>query len=101
MICGIPLWAYAAIFFFLGATIAGLALGHMNSLLQFAPEERRPIYIGFFNTVVGPTLFLSALGGLIIQVFSFGFLYILLLLISAVSVLLSLSLRSSGETDAL
>jgi MFS family permease len=101
MICGIPLWAYAAIFFFLGATIAGLDLGHMNYLLQFAPEERRPIYIGFFNTVVGPTLFLSAVGGLIIQVFSFGFLYILLLLISAVSVLLSLSLRSSGETDAL
>jgi hypothetical protein len=98
MIFGIPLWAYTSIFFFLGATIAGLDLGHMNYLLQFAPEERRPIYVGFFNTVVGPTLLLSALGGVIIQVSSFGFLYVLLLLISVVSILLSLSLKTRTES---
>lgn len=98
MIFGIPLWAYASIFFFLGATIAGLDLGHMNYLLQIAPEERRPIYVGFFNTVVGPTLFLSAVGGVIIQVFSFGFLYVLLLLISVMSIFLSLSLKNQIES---
>jgi len=97
MAIGIPLWAYVSIFFFLGATIAGLDLGYMNYLLQFAPEERRPIYVGFFNTVVGPTLFLSAVGGVIIQVFSFGFLYLLLLLISVVSIFLSLSLKKRIE----
>jgi MFS family permease len=94
---GIPLWAYASTFFFLGATVAGLDLGYMNYLLQFAPEERRPIYVGFFNTVVGPTFFLSALGGVIIQVFSFRLLYALLLLISVVSIFLSLSLKNRIE----
>lgn len=93
MALGIPLWAYGAIFFFLGATISGLDLGYMNYLLQIAPEERRPIYVGFLNTVVGPTIFLSAVGGLIIQVFSFTVLYVLLFLASLLSIFLSLSLR--------
>jgi MFS family permease len=96
---GIPLWAYGAIFFFLGATISGLDLGYMNYLLQIAPEERRPIYVGFMNTVVGPTLFLSAVGGLIIQLSSFAFLYILLLLISLLSICLSVSLEKTREPN--
>ena len=93
---GIPLWAYGAIFFFLGATISGLDLGYMNYLLQIAPEEKRPIYVGFLNTVVGPTLFLSAAGGLIIQLSSFAFLYLLMLAISLGAVFLSLSLKKAN-----
>ena len=91
----IPVWLYGSIFFFLGATISGLDMGYTNYLLEIAPEERRPIYVGFLNTIVGPTIFLSAVGGLIIQVSSFAFLYSLVLLISIVSIFLSLSL---GET---
>lgn len=100
MALGIPFWAYASIFFFLGATIAGLDLGYMNYLLQIAPEQRRPIYVGFLNTVVGPTLFLSAVGGLIVQIFSFGVLYVLLLLISFFSLFLSLSLEKAKSSRA-
>jgi len=98
MLIQIPLWAYGSIFFFLGATISGVDLGYTNYLLQIAPEERRPIYVGFLNTVVGPTIFLSAVGGLIIQVFSFAFLYVLLFLISILSVFLSLSLNRTKES---
>jgi MFS family permease len=95
---GIPVWAYSAIFFFLGATISGLDLGYMNYLLQIAPEEKRPIYVGFLNTVVGPTLFLSAAGGLIIQLSSFAFLYLLMLAISFVAVFLSFSLKKANRS---
>jgi MFS family permease len=91
----IPLALYGSIFFFLGATIAGLDMGYTNYLLEIAPEEERPIYVGFLNTIVGPTIFLSAVGGLIIQLSSFTFLYSLVLLVSIVSIFLSLSL---GET---
>lgn len=93
MVLGTPLWGYGSIFFFLGATISGADIGYTNYLLQIAPEERRPIYVGFLNTVVGPTIFLSAVGGLIIQVFSFTCLYVLLFFVSLVSVYLSLSLK--------
>ena len=97
MVLGIPLSAYGAIFFFLGATISGLDLGHTNYLLQIAPEEKRPIYVGFLNTVVGPTLLLSAVGGLIVQLFSFALLYLLLLAVSVLSILLSFSLSNGDE----
>jgi MFS family permease len=94
---GIPLWLYAIIFFFLGATISGLDLGYLNYLLEIAPEEKRPIYLGFFNTVVGPTTFLSAIGGLIIQITSFAFLYVLLLALSVLAIFLSFSLENEKQ----
>jgi Na+/melibiose symporter-like transporter len=87
-----PIYIYSAIFFFLGATMSGMDMGYTNHLLEIAPEEKRPIYVGFLNTIVGPTIFLSALGGLIIQVSSFAFLYSLVFLVSIGSILLSLSL---------
>ncbi len=94
----IPVWLYGSIFFFLGATISGLDMGYTNYLLEIAPEDRRPIYVGFFNTIVGPTIFLSAVGGLIIQITSFAFLYSLVFLISLISIFLSLSLREAEKT---
>jgi MFS family permease len=93
----IPIYVYGAIFFFLGATMSGMDMGYTNYLLEIAPEEKRPIYVGFLNTIVGPTIFLSAVGGLFIQVFSFAFLYSLVFLVSIVSICLSLSLIEAKE----
>lgn len=88
----IPIYVYGAIFFFLGATMSGMDMGYTNYLLEIAPEEKRPIYVGFLNTIVGPTIFLSAVGGLIIQVSSFAVLYSLVFLVSIGSIFFSLSL---------
>jgi MFS family permease len=74
------------IFFFLGSTGAGLGLGATNYLLEFAPEEDRPIYIGFMHTLVGPTVFLSVIGGVVLQLTSFAFLYILVLLMAILGI---------------
>jgi MFS family permease len=93
----IPIYVYGAIFFFLGATMSGMDMGYTNYLLEIAPEEKRPIYVGFLNTIVGPTIFLSAVGGLFIQVFSFAFLYSLVFLISIGSIFFSLSLTETKE----
>lgn len=96
----IPIYVYGAIFFFLGATMSGMDMGYTNYLLEIAPEEKRPIYVGFLNTIVGPTIFLSALGGLIIQVSSFAFLYSLVFLISLVSIFLPLSLGTQRPLNS-
>jgi MFS family permease len=93
----IPIYVYGAIFFFLGATMSGMDMGYTNYLLEIAPEEKRPIYVGFLNTIVGPTIFLSAVGGLIIQVFSFAVLYSLVFLVSIGSIFFSLSLTETKE----
>jgi MFS family permease len=95
----IPIYLYSAIFFFLGATMSGMDMGYTNFLLEIAPDEKRPIYVGFLNTIVAPTIFLSAVGGIFIQVFSFTFLYSLVFLISIVSIFLSLSLGRHPTAD--
>jgi len=88
----LPLFTFYFIFFFLGSTNAGLGLGAINYLLAFAPEEDRPIYIGFIHTLVGPTVFLSVIGGLILQLTSFSFLYILVLLTAMLGICFSFKL---------
>jgi MFS family permease len=88
----LPVKLFCLIFFFLGSTNAGLSLGATNYLLELAPEEDRPIYIGFMHTSVGPTVFLSVIGGLILQLTSFPFLYILVLLIAILGIYYSCQL---------
>lgn len=82
----LPLPLFCLIFFFLGSTSAGLGLGAINYLLEFAPEEDRPIYIGFMHTPVSPTVFLSVIGGVVLQLTSFAFLYILVLLMAILGI---------------
>ena len=83
----LPLGSFFLIFFFMGATNSGAIIGGTNYLLEISPEKERPIYIGFMNSLVGPTVFLSAVGGLIIQLTSFTLLYLILLITAILAVL--------------
>ena len=85
----LPVGLYALAFFFLGATNSGLFVGFFNYLLEIAPEEKRPLYVGFIHTVIFPTYFLSVLGGIIIQLTNFRVLFALTLFLALVSVYLS------------
>jgi len=46
-----------------------------NFLLELAPEEERPLYLGFSNTLMGVAVLLSGLGGLLVDGFGFGALF--------------------------
>jgi len=85
----LPLVLYALAFFFLGATNSGVFIGFFNYLLEIAPEEKRPLYVGFIHTIIFPTYFLSTLGGMIIQLTDFRILFTLTLFLALVSVYLS------------
>ncbi|HVP36932.1 MAG TPA: MFS transporter [Terriglobales bacterium] len=89
----LPIFFYSLIFFFLGAINTGLNIGYMNYLLEISPEPERPIYVGLLHTLTAPTVFLSAVGGIIIQVSSFTFLYVLVLLISFAAIYISTKLK--------
>jgi len=93
---GLPLESFFCIFFFLGATNSGTIIGGTNYLLEISPEKERPIYIGFMNSLVGPTIFLSAVGGLVIQVTSFTLLYLILLITGIFAVVQASRLIHSG-----
>ncbi|HXF49499.1 MAG TPA: MFS transporter [Verrucomicrobiae bacterium] len=72
-------YLFALIFFALGATNSGLAVGYLNHLLKIAPESSRTLYIGLLHTLLFPILFFPGLGGVILQnlsylaLFSFAF----------------------------
>jgi MFS family permease len=89
----LPIFLYSSIFFFLGAITSGLNIGYMNYLLEISPEAERPIYVGIMHTLTAPSVFLSAVGGIIIQLTSFSFLYILTLLVSFGGIFISTKLR--------
>jgi MFS family permease len=93
----LPLEWFFFIFFFLGATHSGTIIGGTNYLLEISTEKERPIYIGFMNSLVGPTIFLSGVGGLIIQLSSFTLLYFIVLVAAMVAVFQSLRLISMGS----
>jgi MFS family permease len=60
-------YAFAAVFVLLNIFQMGLMIGHHNYLLDIAPAEDRPLYIGFANTLTGLTMLVSAVGGLIVD----------------------------------
>ncbi len=83
---------FSLVFFFLGATRSGLNIGYTNYLLEIAPPQERPTYVGFMNTLISPTIFFSALGGLIIDLSSFVFLFCLVGALCLLSFILSFGL---------
>jgi len=81
------------IFFLLGVTIQGIWLGLPNALLDISPEEKRPTYVGFMNTMTAPVLFLPIIGGLLIDYISFNILFIFSLLASIIAFYFAMKLN--------
>jgi MFS family permease len=67
---------FGTVFFFVGFAMSGLRLGHSNYMLDLAPEEERPAYLGFMNTFIAPVLMLSAVGGVVVEMTSYETLFI-------------------------
>ncbi len=60
-------YAFVPVFALLGLFRTGLFIGGINFLLDLAPVNERPVYIGFTNTLVGIIVFASATGGIIVD----------------------------------
>jgi len=60
-------WGYGLVFFGFNAAMSSMMTGWMPYVLELAPDEQRPIYIGLTNTLNGVTTVFSTLGGLILQ----------------------------------
>lgn len=88
------------IFFLLGVTTQGTWLGFPNALLDIAPEEKRPTYVGFMNTMIAPVLFLPAIGGILIDYLSFTMLFTISFAASIVAVFFSFKYGSAQRAYA-
>ncbi|MDI6809163.1 MAG: MFS transporter [Candidatus Eisenbacteria bacterium] len=96
----LPLQVFAMSFFLLGATASGLWVGFMNYLLEIAPDDHRPLYLGFLNTLIALTLFLPLLGGSILEISSYQFLFSLIFGLGLLSVFLAYRLYRSKTVVA-
>ncbi|MGM0552527.1 MAG: MFS transporter [Pseudomonadota bacterium] len=60
-------WVYAALFFLLGVSHAGVRLGRKTYLVDMATQETRAAFTAVSNTVIGVLLLVGGLFGLIAQ----------------------------------
>jgi MFS family permease len=67
--------AYPLVYFLFGATNSSWMIGTLNYLLEIAPKERRPLYMGLYNTLAGVLVPASFLGGVLLQVTSYPVLF--------------------------
>jgi len=81
------------LFVLIGFSTNGGSIGFTNYLLEIAPEQLRPTYIALRGTLMGLTLFLPILGGLLIDAASYQATFLTTLGVSIIGVLLSIALR--------
>ncbi|MDF1512704.1 MAG: MFS transporter [Anaerolineae bacterium] len=60
-------WAYGLVFLVSNASMASYMPGWTGFMLDWAPEDKRPLYVGLTNTLSGITAIFSTVGGLILQ----------------------------------
>lgn len=70
-------WAFTLVFVASGASSAASGIASSGYLLDVAPPAQRPLYLGFTNTIFGISIFMSSLGGLIVEWSGFATLMIL------------------------
>jgi MFS family permease len=79
-------------FLLLGIYSAGDGVSGLNMILEFAPPEERPTYIGLTNTLLAPMLVLAPLaGGWLATVVGYHGLFVVTMLIASVGGLLMMA----------
>ena len=84
---------FVSVFILSGAHQTAAFIGSANYLLELAPADKRAIYIGFTNTIIGLAIFTSPLGGAIVDWLGFEPLFTFSLVCSLIAVLFALGLE--------
>ena len=90
-------YAFALVFVFLSIFQMGLMMGYHNYLLDIAPAEDRPLYIGFANTVMGLMMLVSSVAGVIVDLAGLTVLFWVAVAFYGGAVLLASTLREPRE----
>ena len=62
---GMALAAFAVLFFLVGALVNGMTIGYLGYLMEISPNDERPAYSAYFNTLASPAALLPLLGAAI------------------------------------
>ncbi len=73
-------FVFGLVFFFNGAALSGTSLGYINYLLEICNDDDRVLSMGLIHSFIAPAIFFSALGGLLIELFTIKILFIVTLI---------------------
>lgn len=62
---------FVAVFALLGAAGNGATIAQLGYLMEVSPDDRRPAYSGYFNTLIAPTTLLPTLAAALAQATSY------------------------------
>ena len=92
-------FAVVALTFLLNGFVrAGRFIANHTYLLEVAPRERRPLYIGFMNSMTFPFMLSPILGGAIVSLFGYRTLFIIGGLSAIVGWIISIKLSEPRHT---
>ncbi len=86
-------YAYPLVYTFFGIIQTAWLIGPLNAILEIAPEEQRPVYVGLYNTLAGLLVPASFLGGVLLRATSYSVLFVITAACVAAGLLVSLGLR--------
>lgn len=86
---------YPLVYFCYGITNNTWMMGMFNYLLEIAPEDRRPLFVGLYNTLGGVLVPVSFLGGVLLRLTSYPALFAVTALGVAGGLWMSLQLRDT------
>ncbi len=89
--------AYPLVFVALGAYQSSTMLGFYNYLLEIAPDDVRPSYIGLGNTITGVLTVAPTVGGWLLEGTSYTTLFVITAGLTSVGFLAALRLRPASR----
>ncbi len=79
-------YLYCLVFLLNGAIWGGMWMGFTNYVLEIAPAQIRPLFLGLQSTLAAPTVLMPLLGGWMLGVLPFQALFLLVAVTGVVSV---------------
>jgi MFS family permease len=93
-------WAYALVFVFSGAYMAGAMIARTGYMLDVTPPAQRSLYMGFGNTLLGVVRFAAMASGLIADWAGFTVLMIVSACFYGLTLLLSFAMIEPRASES-
>jgi MFS family permease len=95
----LPLILIASTFFVNGFIRSGRLISNITYLLEFAPEEKRPLYLGFMNSFTSPFMLTPAVGGFLILLFGIRAMFVVSLVFAVINIYISTLLEEPRDNN--
>ncbi len=81
---GASLFEFAALFVLIGVLVNGMTIGYLGYLMEISPDDRRPAYSAYFNSLASPAALLPLLGAAFVQFISIHVVFIVAIIAAAI-----------------